>query len=135
MRALERRFVDSFASLVIVHLNPIYMRGEVSRVPSLLSGIRTVQDLLPATSGGSSFFLDDGRFSFADIAVAPFLGRMYAVAKSGLIPDVYAALTSDPAYMRMNDYAQSLFSRKSFRDTFPDEKVPYCRNFNVVAIG
>lgn len=99
------------------------MHGEVSRVPSLLSGIRTVQDLLPAVSGGSSFF-GNGHFSFSDIAVAPFLGRIYALAKAGLIPDVYDALTTDPAYLRLNDYAQSLFARKSFQDTSADEKVP-----------
>ncbi|KAF8878885.1 hypothetical protein CPB84DRAFT_1852242 [Gymnopilus junonius] len=130
-RALEHRFIDSFTSLIIVHLKPIYMHSEVSCVPHLLSGILTIQDLLPAPApsgvgGGessSSFFFDGGLFSFADIAMAPFLGRMYTMAKAGLIPDVYVALMTDPKYVRLNEYAQSLFSRKSFWDTFPDEKM------------
>lgn len=119
-RARVRLFVDLFASLVIVHLNPIYTRGEVHRVPKLLEGMRAVQDYMSDRKG--PFFLGD-RFSVADIATAPFLGRMYALAKVGLIPDIHAHLTGDPAYAKFNNYAQALFARPSFQNTFVDEKV------------
>jgi glutathione S-transferase len=119
MRARVRQFVERFASLVIVHLKPIYTRNEFFRIPRLLEGIRSMQDSLPPSG---PFFLQDC-FSVADIAVAPFLGRMYALARAGIIPDVFATITGDLAYKRFNDYAQALFARPSFQSTFVDEKV------------
>ena len=119
MRARVRRFVDNFTSLVVVHLNPIYTHNELFRIPRLLEGIRSIQDSLPKSG---PFFLDD-HFCVADIAVVPFLGRIYALAKAGIIPDVFTAVTRDVAYKRFNDYAQALFARPSFQSTFADEKV------------
>lgn len=119
LRARVRRFVDRFTSLVIVHLKPIYLRDEFSHIPKLLEGIRSVQDSLPQSG---PFFLGEV-FSVADIAVAPFIGRMYTLSKAGLIPDVFAIVTGDVAYKRFNNYALALFARPSFRSTYADEKV------------
>jgi glutathione S-transferase len=118
-RARVRRFIDRFTSSIIVHLNPIYIRDEVSRIPTLLEGIRHIQDSLPQSG---PFFLED-HFSVADIAVAPFIGRMYTLAKAGLIPDVFNTITGDVTYKRFDDYAQALFRRPSFQSTYVDEKV------------
>lgn len=118
-RAHVRRFVDRFASLVIVHLKPTYIHNDFSRIPKLLEGIRCVQDSLPHSG---PFFLED-HFSVADIAVAPFIGRLFTLAKAGVIPDIYAAITEGVDYKRFNDYAQALFGRPSFQDTFVDKEV------------
>lgn len=118
-RAQIRRFVDRFASLVICHLNPIYTRGEVHRVPELLKGIRQIQAELDERG---PYFLGE-MFSVADVAVAPFIGRMYALTRAGLIPDTYPALTESVEYSKFNAYAGALLARPSFQSTFVDEKV------------
>lgn len=119
MRARVRGFIDNFASLVVAHLNPIYAHDELFRIPRLLEGIRSIQNSLP-TSG--PFLLGD-HFCVDDIAVVPFLGRMYGLAKAGVIPDVVTAVTRDVAYKWFDDYVQALFARPSFQSTFADEKV------------
>jgi glutathione S-transferase len=74
-----------------------------------------MQDAFPESG---PFFLGDS-FSVADIAAAPFIGRVYTPGKAGLIPAMFNTIPEGEAYRRFNDYAQA------FSDgvVFVDEKV------------
>lgn len=106
--------------MIIKHLNPIYTEGELYRIPELLDGILNIQKLFSSSDG---YFLGGDRFSVAEIAVTPFIGRFWALAKADLIPQVYAAISGDIKYERFYRYLQLVLERESFVRTFVEEEV------------
>lgn len=91
----------------------ILLRGEEESVPKLLEGIKEIISLLNKHDG--PFFLGPN-ISIADLGVGPFVQRIFATGRAGLIPSgAYETLTTDPAFKVFVDYEKTLTSRPSFK--------------------
>lgn len=99
-------------------------RGE--SYEGFLNALEGVQALLPVDK---PFAVGD-EFTNADIAVAPFLGRMYLMLKHGIGKfskedgqRVWDALHSEK-FARLTKYASDLMARESFKKTFDEVCFP-----------
>lgn len=82
-------------------------------MPKLFEGIKEIIALLEKHDG--PFFLGQD-ISIADLGVGPFVQRLFATGRAGLIPaGVYDKLTSDPEFKVLADYEKTLTSRESFK--------------------
>lgn len=92
---------------------------------ALLKDIETLQGLLPDKG---PFLLGD-RYTAAEIAVSPFFGRLELALKDNLgaiseedgkrIREAYFG----PKFDKIRKYIKATTERKSFKDTFPAEKL------------
>lgn len=117
-RAQTRFFIEGVSSKLIPAWYAYFLRG--ASVDDLYTAAEYVQSLLPA----EGFAV--GKFSAADIAIAPFLARarVSLVNEIGKYPEgdgkkVWAALTSGK-FARLGKYAEDLFARESFSSTFDE---------------
>ncbi|GAA5870134.1 hypothetical protein JCM8547_006897 [Rhodosporidiobolus lusitaniae] len=118
-RAEARYFAERFNQ--VLPLNAILYQGEHDKVSAYLSGLDEIQSILERISGP---FLLGEKLTFGDLAVAPFVGRAFASAKAGLLPENLAqALLSDPKYATFRAYHDTLVSRPSWKETFDEEYV------------
>lgn len=91
----------------------VLLRGEEEAVPKLYEGIKEIIGLLQKHDG--PFFLGQD-ISIADLGVGPFVQRLFATGRAGLIPSgVYEKLTTDPEFKVFADYEKTLTSRDSFK--------------------
>lgn len=117
-RAQTRFFIEGVSSKLIPAWYAYFLRG--ASVDDLYTAAEYVQSLLPA----EGFAV--GKFSAADIAIAPFLARarVSLVNEIGKYPEgdgkkVWEALTTGK-FARLGKYAEDLFARESFSSTFDE---------------
>jgi hypothetical protein len=97
---------------------------------SVFAGVDEIQTFLAKNKpSASSPFLSGKEYPGAfDIAVAPFVGRLFAFAKAGLEPlaeggATYKKLSEDPKYKLFMEYHKALTSRPSWNATFDDDYI------------
>ena len=118
LRAKARFFIENVGAKVTPAWAAFAFRGESAN--AFLAALEAVQALLPADK---PYAVGD-QFTNADIAVAPFLGRMYLMVRHGIGnystedgKSVWDALHS-PRFARLTEYAEAITSRPSFQKTF-----------------
>ncbi|GAA5900563.1 hypothetical protein JCM6882_000909 [Rhodosporidiobolus microsporus] len=120
-RAQARYFYERFSQVVNAPFGQLLYQNDLSGSASLLAGVEEIQKLLARTEGD---FLLGSQITIGDLAVAPFVGRIFAAGKAGLIPgDSFTALSSDAKYAPFRAYHQALTSRPSWAETFDEEYV------------
>lgn len=80
---------ERYSQVVTPNFIKFIYGGDNSAIPQLHAGLKEIQELLAANPG--HYFLGDS-VSYADFAVAPFLGRMLTFGKAG---ECYSLSTSD----------------------------------------
>ncbi|GAA5937521.1 hypothetical protein JCM10213_007265 [Rhodosporidiobolus nylandii] len=119
-RAEARYFAERFTQVVTGPLMAIAYRGE-DKSADVLKGVEEIQTLLAKHDG--TFLLGE-QISIGDLAVAPFVGRVFANGKGGLIPsDLYNTLNTDAKYAPFKAYRDALVSRPSWAATFDEDYV------------
>lgn len=99
----------------------IAVKGEPGNVSAIYTGAREIAVLLNKHDGP---FVLGKQLSIADLAVAPFLGRMLALAEAGLLPQgMTDRLSTDAELKPFWEYARVLVGRDSFRRTFDEQVV------------
>jgi len=118
MRAKARHFAPRFVDIVVDPWNRLLKEGDLEAGAALLAGLDEIQSLLARHSG---VFLLGDTLTFGDLAVAPFLGRIFVLGKAGLMAgEAYATLATDAKYSPIRAYHAALTSRTSWRDTFDE---------------
>jgi glutathione S-transferase len=113
------------------HVGKILFSVEpTSTASAVFAGIDEIQGLLAKyRPSASSPFLSGKEYPGAfDLAVAPFVGRLFAFTKGGLEPLAeggasYKKLSEDPKYKVFREYSDALTSRPSWKATFDEEYV------------
>ncbi|KAM0788690.1 hypothetical protein ACM66B_002787 [Microbotryomycetes sp. NB124-2] len=120
-RAEARYFVERFNQVVSTPYYSLILRGDQQAAKCILIGIKEVQGLLERNSG--AFALGD-EVTLADIGVWPFVARIFATGKAGmLVGDVYEKLTNGDEYKTFRAYASALAARPAHEATFDEEYV------------
>ncbi|GAA6014693.1 hypothetical protein JCM10207_006905 [Rhodosporidiobolus poonsookiae] len=120
-RAYARYFSTRFGDIAGGPFNQILLFNKTEQVPALLKGVEEIQSLLAKFPG--TFLLGD-KPSIGDLAVAPFIGRLFAAGKAGLLPEeAFKPLSTDAAYEPFRAYHQALTSRPSWSETFDEAYV------------
>ncbi|GBE89239.1 Pyrimidodiazepine synthase [Sparassis crispa] len=121
LRAKTRFFIDTVSTKLVSAWFP-FVNGVASAEP-FLNGVEQVVALLPETGFAV------GVYSLADIAVTPFLARMFTALKNdlGLYPvgegkKVYDILCG-PRFARLQKYWQDVNSRSNFEATFDEAHI------------
>ncbi|GAA6029680.1 hypothetical protein JCM8097_000999 [Rhodosporidiobolus ruineniae] len=110
-----------FQEVLNTPFTALWLRSDASQVPAVLSGVDEVQSLLAKQPG--KFLLGD-KPTIGDLAVAPFVGRLFAFSKGGLVPDsLTAPLTTEEKYAPFRAYHEALTSRPSWKETFNEEEI------------
>ncbi|TFY68666.1 hypothetical protein EVG20_g3469 [Dentipellis fragilis] len=123
-RARARLFIDR-TSTVFTSLYAFMLRG--GAVEALVDSLRNLQTLLPP-GGGWALGSD---FTFADAAVAPFIGRIEVYLRNdlgkypvGQGPKLYRQLFEDAEFARLQQYWKDISARPSFKATYDEVSVP-----------
>ncbi|GAA5821845.1 hypothetical protein JCM11251_004740 [Rhodosporidiobolus azoricus] len=122
-RAKARYFYERYTQVVGGPFGQVlyFGKSDSATISSLLSGIDEIQSLLNRTKG--AFLLGD-QITVGDLGVAPFVGRLFAAGKAGLLPsEVYTPLSTDDKYASFRAYHQALTSRPSWAETFDEDYV------------
>ncbi|TNY19088.1 hypothetical protein DMC30DRAFT_418243 [Rhodotorula diobovata] len=110
-----------FTDVVTSAWYQVTMQGKPEAASALLEGVSEIQGLLQRHKG--TFLLGD-KLSIGDLAVAPFVGRIYTLGKAGLLADeAFSPLASDAKFAPFRDYYQALTTRPSWKETFDDEYI------------
>ena len=89
------------------------MKGELNVGPALVESIKTfIEPLLPEDS---PFFLGD-KFGLTEILCAPFLVRIYLIAKLGLLGEDVEGKFGE--VKKWNKWARAVLANASVRKTF-----------------
>ncbi|GAA5898154.1 hypothetical protein JCM5296_002006 [Sporobolomyces johnsonii] len=120
-RAEARYFAERYTQIVTGPLMGYIYAGKADGIDSLLPGLDEIQSLLAKHPGT---FLLGSDISIGDLAVAPFVGRLFTFAKAGLLPEELAkTLTSDEKYAPLRAYNEALTSRPSWSATYDEEYI------------
>jgi len=132
-RAKVRFFIDAVSTKVIPAISPYVARG--GPIEPVLEAYDFLQQQI---QGPGKYALGD-RFTLADIAIAPFLGRSLLVSlKNGIGKfdkeygkQIWAAL-NEPKYDKFWQYFNNIQARSSWKDTFDEEYFvqAYANRFN-----
>uniref|UniRef100_A0A0W0EYB0 Putative glutathione S-transferase n=1 Tax=Moniliophthora roreri TaxID=221103 RepID=A0A0W0EYB0_MONRR len=134
-RAQARFFIEIFNTKVAPGFVGFLLRGE--HFEALLKGLESLQVLL---SKDGPYVLGE-RFSIADIAVAPFMGRMETALTNevgayeiGEGTKCWEAVTKDPKFEKLMKYYAALKQRPSFKVTYDEEYMrdAYKKRFSIV---
>ncbi|GAA6014690.1 hypothetical protein JCM10207_006904 [Rhodosporidiobolus poonsookiae] len=120
-RAYARYFSQRFLDIAASPINNILLFSQNEQIPALLTGIEEVQTLLARFPG--TFLLGE-QISIGDLAVAPFIGRLFAAGKAGtLSEEAYKPLSTESKYEPFRAYHKALTSRPSWAETFDEQLV------------
>ena len=115
-RARAKQFVEVFNTKVHPYYYAAVVKGESNGGPALIESIKTyIEPLLP---NESTFVLGD-KFGLAEILCAPFVVRIYLVAKIGLLGEGI-----DEKFLEVNKWnkwARGIFANENVRKTFDYE--------------
>jgi len=95
-------------------------------IEPVVEALEALQKFLPPVGHGK--YLLGNKFTLADIALAPFLGRQLLI----LLPHGIGRFDKEdgkrlhkivqgPKFERLRQYLSDISERKSFKDTFPEE--------------
>lgn len=120
-RAQVRFFIEGVSSKLIPAWYAYFLRN--APVEDFYGALEYIQSLLPAEGYAI------GKFSAADIAIAPFLARtrISLLNELGKYPEgdgkkVWETATTGK-FARIAQYAEDLFARESFKETFDEVRV------------
>ncbi|KAK4056500.1 hypothetical protein OIO90_002347 [Microbotryomycetes sp. JL221] len=120
-RAEARYFVERFNQVISTPFYSVILRGEESAAKCLMYGVKEIQDLLNKNKG--DFALGD-KVTLADIGVWPFVARIMALGKAGmLVGDMYERLSNEDEYKVWRDYHSKLQLRPAHKATFDEDYV------------
>ncbi|BGP38950.1 hypothetical protein JCM10449v2_002888 [Rhodotorula kratochvilovae] len=120
-RAEARYFAQRFTDVVTSQYMQVLLHGKTEAAPALLSGIDEIQGLLARHTG--TFLLGE-QPTIGDLAVAPFVGRIFVSGKAGLLPgNVFSTLSTEEKYAPFRAYHAALTSRPSWSATFDEEYI------------
>ncbi|KAL8290064.1 hypothetical protein RQP46_003003 [Phenoliferia psychrophenolica] len=118
LRAEARYFIERFNQVVWTPAVGIFFQGKVDEAPAVLKGILEIQGLLKRHPGP---FAVGEKISIADLGVLPFIGRIFALGKAGLLQGgIYEEVTTNDQYKDFVAYASTLMARPSFAATFDE---------------
>jgi glutathione S-transferase len=114
--ALHRARAKQFVEVFSIKVNPFYysavVKGESNTGPALIESIKTfIEPLLPDTP----FFLGE-KFGLPEILCAPFVVRIYLVAKLGLLGDRIEAKFAE--LQKWDKWAKGVLANENLRKTF-----------------
>lgn len=116
-----RYFIERFHQVVSTPYFNLLLHGSSGSAQCILVGIREIQKLLQKRGGPLAF---GSTYSMADCGVAPFVGRIFATGRAGLLSgDVYQKLTTDPEFAPFKAYHEALTSRPSWNATFDEDYI------------
>ncbi|KAH8920717.1 thioredoxin-like protein [Atractiella rhizophila] len=112
-RAEARYFVERYGQLLRGPLSGT----DTSVTPQILAGVDEIQGLLKKNPGK---FYDGDEFGYAEILLAPFIGRAYSYTEIGLQPakDVFKTIETESKYQVFHEYVKNVVNRESFKKTF-----------------
>ncbi|GAA6001301.1 glutathione S-transferase family protein [Rhodotorula paludigena] len=117
-RAEARYYAQRFQDIVNAPLGQLLYQGKADAASSLFKGVSEWQQFLARYPGP---FLLGEQVTIGDLAVAPFIGRLFSVAKAGLVPaEVNDKLTTDAEFEPFRAYHDALTSRASWKETFDE---------------
>ncbi|KDN52983.1 hypothetical protein K437DRAFT_242774 [Tilletiaria anomala UBC 951] len=128
-RAKARYYIERFSHIFGPPWILLLYRGKADSLPSLLSAISTFQLWLSPTSGSedSGPFVFGKQYTLADLAIAPFIGRLIFFSKRGILDplgggDVHKALTGgDDIFARVAQWWEAVSTRRSWKSTFNED--------------
>ena len=115
--ALRRARAKQFVEVFNLKVNPYYysaiVKGEPNVGPPLLESIKTfIEPLLPEDG---PFFLGD-KFGLTEILCAPFVVRIYLIAKLGLLGENVEGKLGE--VKKWDKWARAVLANESVRKTF-----------------
>jgi len=115
-RARAKQFVETF----LIKVNPCYyaavVKGEPNIGPALIDAIRIF--ILPLIPDQGPFILGD-KFTLPEILVAPFVIRIYLLARLGLLGEGVESKLA--ALTKWDRWAKAVLTNESVRKTFETE--------------
>ena len=115
-RARAKQFVEVFNLKVNPYYYAAVVRGESNIGPALIESIKTfIEPLLP---NETTFVLGD-KFGFAEILCAPFVVRIYLIAKIGLLGEGIDGKFSEAK--KWDKWARGILANENVRKTFDYE--------------
>ncbi|BGP54730.1 hypothetical protein JCM8202_003237 [Rhodotorula sphaerocarpa] len=121
-RGYARYFAQRYNEVVGGPFMTLLFQGEgkTDADEKVWKGLEEIQGMLSRFDGP---FLLGNELSIGDLAVAPFVGRIFASPKYGLLSEEFGARLNDDKYKVFRDYKDALVSRPSWKDTFDEEYV------------
>jgi len=115
--ALQRARSKQFVELFLLKVNPYYyaavIRGEPNQGPALIESIKTF--ILPLFPAQGPFILGS-KFGLAEILTAPFVVRIYLIAKLGLLGNGIEAKLAELG--KWDAWAKAVLANESVKKTF-----------------
>jgi glutathione S-transferase len=116
--ALQRARAKQFVELFLLKVNPYYyaavIHGAANQGPALIESIKTfIIPLFPAQGGP---FIIGSKFGLAEILLAPFVVRIYLIAKLGLLGDGIEAKLAELG--KWDAWARGVLANESVKKTF-----------------
>ena len=119
------RFVIDFVSNKFLAVGGAFFFAKGGPIEPVVEALETLQTLLPPVGHGK-YLLGD-KFTLADIALAPFLGRQLLVSLPHGIGKFdkedgkrLYEIVQGPKFERLRQYFSDISERKSWKDTFPE---------------
>ncbi|GAA5952643.1 hypothetical protein JCM8115_003658 [Rhodotorula mucilaginosa] len=119
-RAYARYFAQRFTDVVTSPFMTALFQGKPEAADSVFTGIEEIQGMLTQFDGP---FLLGNDISIGDLAVAPFVGRIFAGPKYDLLPKDFADKLEDDKFKVFRAYRDALVTRPSWKETFDEEYV------------
>ncbi|KAK4055760.1 hypothetical protein OIV83_000307 [Microbotryomycetes sp. JL201] len=120
-RAEARYFVERFNQVVSTPWYSVLLRSDEQAAKCLVIGIKEVQGFLQKNSG--PYAMGD-KLTLADIGVWPFVARIFACGKAGMLPEgIYNKLSKDDEFKTFREYHDALSSRPAHKETFDEDFV------------
>jgi glutathione S-transferase len=113
-RARAKQFVEVFNAKVNPYYSNAVVRGELNVGPALIESIKTF--IIPLLPEKTQFVIGD-KFGLAEILVAPFVLRIYLVAKLGLLGDGVEEKFATEVE-KWDKWAKAVLANGSVRKTF-----------------
>ncbi|GAA5986789.1 hypothetical protein JCM10908_000899 [Rhodotorula pacifica] len=119
-RAYARYFAQRYTDVITSPFMTALFQGKPELAEPVFTGIEEIQGLLQQYDGP---FLLGNDISIGDLAVAPFVGRLFAAPKYDLLPQEFADKLKDDKYKVFRAYGDALTSRPSWKETFDEEYI------------
>ncbi|ORY91704.1 thioredoxin-like protein [Leucosporidium creatinivorum] len=119
-RAEARYFIERFNQIITTPFFTNLIQGQ-DNTEALLNGVTEIQGLLAKYDG--PFALGE-KLSAADLGVAPFVGRFFAMGQAdALTGSIYEKISTDPTYAPFVAYHKTLTGLKYWESTFPEKQI------------
>lgn len=127
-KAWARYVVERYMQLVTAHYLSVVFKRDPTAVPQLIDGLAQFGALLGDSDGP---FVQGDKFGYADLHIAPFMGRILSVSRHNLFPtdpnadasakSVHSELESNPDLSRVKTWWSAVEAHSAWKAVWDEQ--------------